>query len=233
MKLTKVNKVLFLLALMFFVPVVSAITIEDTTIDINVYNDSSLEITGCFINTSNDIEGCTLSGDIIIEILNDIYASNNQNFTFNIDDGTKINKHFEFEFIFLKNESLDSNIVDKYLICLDKKSACEMEKKSFDMAWNECERDLQVYKGANTTICGEDLNQCNFQVKEKQLDIENCQEKLEDAETETEGTKNSKWIYFFFGAAVGILGLLFYRGEIGKGNPKDKSMGEFNRNQAG
>ena len=209
---------LIFVLLLFSLPLVIAVTIENTKIDINVYNKT--------------IDNETTR--IIIEIKNDIYTANNRNFTFTIKNytGENLNEHFSFDFLFIKNESLDSNIVDKYIICLNEKSTCEIEKGKFDISWNKCVLDLNEYESENATTSTEGLNKCNLLIKEKDLELNTKNEKITNLENEKDDTSNVKWIYGLIAFGVGYLGRMFYKGEIGE-KAKEKSMGEFHKGGAG
>lgn len=209
---------LIFIFLLLGIPLVMAVTIENTQIDINVYNKSINE---------NETK-------IIIEIKNDIYTTNNKNFTFIIKNytGENLNEHFSFDFLFIKNESLDSDIVDKYVICLNEKSKCEIEKGKFDISWNRCVLDLNKYQSENATLSKDELNTCNLLIKEKDLELTSKDTEITNLKNEKDDTSNVKWFYGLIALGVGYFGRMLYKGEIGE-KAKDKSTGEFYKGGAG
>ncbi len=208
---------IILMFLLLSLPLILADTIEDTTITIKIYNNT-------------------------IEIINSEYSGNNQAQTFEIINKTNSSviskdlvkyKEFSFSLIFIRNESVSLDTVEKYTICLIDKSKCSEEKASFNTAWTRCVLDLGEYEGENSTTVKEELDDCTLKIKEKDIEIGGKQTTIENLEEEKKNTENQRLIYGIIGGVIVLVGCLFYFGKIGKGSAKDKSMDEFNRNQAG
>jgi len=165
-----------------------------------------------------------------IEIINEEYSGNNLNETFEIVNGSVIFKEFNFPIIFIKNETVDSSMVDKYISCIDLKGKCETEKAQFNAAWNNCIKDLNEYKLNNNKSIREKLNSCTLDKGRIQNDLTAANKQYADLEQEQKDKGNSTWIWFGGGIVLGILGYAFYQGKIGNQN-KDESHKEFNTSQ--
>ena len=76
---------------------------------------------------------------------------------------------------------------------------CLAEKIGFERGWQQCQNELTDYKGENTTLCKEDLDECSLSLKEKGLDLGAKNEKILNLEDENEDTKNSKYIWGVIG----------------------------------
>lgn len=217
----KINLILILLLL--GMPLALANTIEDTLITIKIYNISEIPKNNTLFNSSIIIK---------VEVINNEYSGNNQNFTFTIFNNTVVNEDKNFNLIFIKNESVSQTIVEQYATCLNDKSKCENDLTKWDLGWDLCKRDLKEAIGENSTKCNDELNACNFQVKEKNLELQSKNTEITTLNTEKKDTKNTRWFYGIIGVVLGIVGCLFKEGKLGQG-PKDKAMDEFNRGQAG
>ncbi len=107
---------------------------------------------------------------------------------------------------------------------------CNREKEGFERGWQQCQNELTEYKGKNTTICKEDLDECSLNLKEKDLDLGAKDDKILNLEEEEKETKNSKYIWGVIGLLLGAGALYLY--ERRGGSPKEKAMGEFQKSQA-
>lgn len=216
-----------MLGFIFFLlvmPLITADIVEDT-LRIKIYD-----------RTTND----SMVRNIKIEFISSKYIIDNKNFTFQINTkgiaisnfsnfSSSINKVFgPFNYLVVTEAGEIFNIDYK-----TQYDTCIVEKGKFDMGWNNCRIDLEKYTGANATVCKDRLDTCNLTLKQKDIDISAKDEKITSLQTESEGTKNSKWIYGIGGVILGILGLLFYQGKLGRGVPRERSMSEFNKGQAG
>ena len=175
-------------------------------------------------------------GNITITVgVIDEYDTNKDSKTFVINniDPLLLYDSFPFTFFFIKNESVDSTIIERYATCLSKKEKCEVEKGKFDVAWGRCVQDLNKYEGENATSFKEELDTCILLVKEKDLVLTSQDDKITDLKNNEEGTKNSKYLWGIFGAVLAVVGVLFYQGKIGGGVAKEKAMGEFQKSQSG
>lgn len=201
-------------------PLISSDTIGDTTIKVSVYNSTKIYTNGSLTT-------------IKVEINNSLTSYNHQIFSFNVNfirEG--INLYDDFNFLFIKNETVSEDLVTKYTTCLSQKSTCELTKSQFNTAWDQCEKKLTEATGENSTACKLQVDSCNLQIKEKDLEITSKDQEIEKLTNDQTNTKNSKWFWAIGGVILGILGLLFKQGKL-TGTPKDRSEEEFNRMQAG
>lgn len=109
---------------------------------------------------------------------------------------------------------------------------CKIQRGQFESQLNSCLQKVGIYEGVNATKCKEDLSTCTLSLKTKDIDLGAKDEKIIAIQEESDSKQNSRWIYGIVGVIAGILGLLFYQGKVG-GGPKERSMGEFNKGQAG
>lgn len=164
-----------------------------------------------------------------VEITNSDYSGNNKNFSFN----SSIYNEFSYNFLFIKNTTVSVDLVDKYANCLNEKSSCELTKNSFNMAWNECVRDLN--NAGNISAIQGNLTQCTTSLQQKDTEISSKQSAVDECKTAQSQKENQKWIYGVVGVILGILGALLQQGK-GKewfGKIKEKSKEDFNPRQAG
>jgi len=110
---------------------------------------------------------------------------------------------------------------------------CIDEKGSLNRGYTTCNTNLAKYEGINASNYKTDLDACTLTKKEKDLEITSKNEEIEGLKEDMEETKNQRLFWGIGGIIIGIIGLLFYRGEIGKAKAKDKSEGEFNPRQSG
>ena len=110
---------------------------------------------------------------------------------------------------------------------------CKIERGQFESQLNSCLFRLGEYEGVNASDCKTKLDECTLTIKEKDLEIASKNKEIEDLNDEKEETKNQRWFYGVIGVIIGIIGLLFYQGKLGKEKAKDKSQGEFNPRQSG
>jgi len=201
-------------------PFMVAEPIEDTTIDVGVYNTTPILTNGSLTT-------------IKIEVNSSTYPANNRVFSFNVNLSEGLDVSDNFNFLFIKNESIDTSLFAQHLTCLKDLSACKVEKGKFDVAWNRCFSDLNKYEGENATSFKEELDTCSLLVKEKDLELTSQDDKITDLKNNEEGTKNSKYLWLIFGAFLAVVGTLLYQGKIGGGAAKERSMGEFQKSQSG
>ena len=218
-KKIKFNSCIILIFLLFSISFALANTIESTTITVKIY-DNTIEVTNSDYDGNNQIK--TFS---IIE-----FDENNSEIN---SDGIVKNYTFSFPFIFIKNESVGMDVVSQYVLCLNEKTTCLEDKASYNTAWTKCVVDLGEYEGENATTNKEALDACNLQTQQKDLEITSKTTEILDLEEKEKNTENSKWFFGIAGALLGVFGLLIYQGKIGKGNVKERSDNEFNKNQAG
>ena len=185
---------------------VLASTIEDTTIQIKMYNTT-------------------------LEFKNSQYSGNDKTEIINMTNGTINLQEFSFPIIFIRNESVDSSLVDKYAECIELKGKCDGERNQFNMGWNNCLKDLNDYKLNNNESIKEKFNSCNLEKQSLQINLDAQVKKYSDYEELQKDKGNSKYIYGVVGFILGIVGTLFYQGKIGNQN-KDKSHEEFNPQRA-
>lgn len=199
------NKIIFL-ALILLIPLISAEVIEDTTVTIKIRNNT-------------------------LELINDEYTGNNKLINLIITNQTIDNLDSSFTIFFIKNETIERSIVEKYSDCLNKKAECEVNLGKFDLAWTQCKKDLEKFEGENSTICKTDLDTCNLKVKEKELEMDNKQTKITALEDDINGTKNTWWIYLAVGLGIASL---FWNWKSGKfGGVSEKAQEDFNPQQIG
>ncbi len=223
-EITISKKIVFFLLFLFSMPLITAV-IEDTQANIKIYSTTQIPKNGTVDNWKNII--------LRIEFTDNIYSGNTQNYTVTIYPNTTFNSNKDFTLFFIKNESVDTSIVDKYVTCLSQKEKCEVEKGKYDVAWNRCVQDLNKYEGENATSFKEELDTCSLLVKEKDLELTSQDDKITDLKNNEEGTKNSKYLWLIFGAVLAVVGTLLYQGKIGGGVAKEKAMGEFQKSQSG
>lgn len=198
--------------LLLVIPLMSADSKEDT-LTIKMYNTSKL--------TNNSM-------NIKIEFISSTYKFDNNNFTFtvNLKNGTvfssSITKTFPSFDYWVQTTAGEILNID-YKVQYDQ---CIFDKGQLNKGWDEC-------RALNATGCKKDLDVCTLDLKQKDIDISTKDDKITTLQTENDGTKNSKWLFGVGGIILGIVILLFYEGKIGKGNPREKSMGEFNKGQTG
>lgn len=195
--------------------------------------------------------GAISSTDITIDVKNVTkWDSVNQNVTLNIKlsspDYTpsttfnitlKLNKAFSgnkvIPFLFTGTTTVSNldwfNLWNQTDIQL---TQCKIQRGQFETAYNKCLSDIGVYTGTNATICKNKLETCALDLKTKDIDLSAKDEKIASIQAENEGKSNSKFVWGFGGIILGILALLFYQGKVG-GGPRERSMGEFNKGQAG
>jgi len=214
-----------LMLLLFTVPLVlaSEADIFGDKLTIKIYNTSKQDYTG---------ENLT---SFKIEFISQEKPSfNNKDFTFSVNLASQN--------ISYKSEAFDYIIpfiidIPENISFYEKWMDCEVYSAKLDTGYTICNSNLvecrEEYEGENATSYKEDLNECTLTIKEKDLDITSKNKEIEDLKEEAEETKNAKYFWGAGGVVLGILGLLFYRGELGKGSVKDKSQGEFNPSQAG
>lgn len=194
-----------ILVLFLLVPLITSSTIGDTVVRIKVYNNT-------------------------VEFVNDDYSGNNKEYTFTVSNDSVAYEEWEFTILFIKNVSVDSDIVEKYTTCLSEKSSCEVQKNAFDNAWDDCREDLQKYESGNSTACSSELNKCELDLSKKTTELESKEKEISDIEKDSSGKQNQRW---FFGGIGLVIGILFGKGiiSLNKKGPKDES-GMFNKNQA-
>lgn len=192
------------------------------------------------------IEYKDLDGDSINDILTiqiDFNSSeddfNDQIFIFDMNTtGIFTEEFLDIPYVvYTDSTPINMDYAQKYDECKDQKSSCEIEKGKLDVGYTKCNVNLgecqKKYEGENATKCDDELNICNLQIKERDLDLNAKNTEITNFKTEKENTKNSKYFWGIGGIIIGVLCLLFKEGKIGAGNPQDKSVGEFNKNQAG
>lgn len=159
-----------------------------------------------------------------LEITNSDYSGNNKNFSFN---NSGLNE-FSYNFLFIKNTTVSTDIVDKYADCLNQKSECEVQKSAINLGWNGCLRDLTEVGNissiqGNLTICQTTQQSLQNDVNLKQGEVEKCKE-------EQKAKSNQIWLGIAIGLAIGIVGTLFQQKKIKIGGQKKDEEG-FNQNQ--
>ncbi len=222
-KKIKFNSCIILIFLLFSISFALADTIEDTKITVKIYNISKVPKNNTVFTSGIQIK---------VEVINNEYYGNNQNFTFTIFNNTVVNENRNFNLIFIKNESVGMDVVSQYVACLNDKSKCLEEKASYNTAWTACVLDLDEYEGENATTNKEELDSCNLRIQEKDIEIGGKDNTIKDLEDEKKDTENLKWIYAIIAIIIGVVGCLIYCGKIGKGAVKDKSMNEFSKRQS-
>jgi len=193
------------LILILSINFILADTIEETTINIKIHNTT-------------------------LEFRNSEYLGNNQNVTIVMTNGTINLQEFSFPILFIRNESVDLSVVEKYTECITLKGKCETEKGQFNTAWNNCEKDLADYDLDNNKSIRENLNTCTLEKQSLQINLDAEKEKYSEQEKEIKDNGNSKFIWGGVGFILGIIATLFYQGKIGNQNT-DKSHEEFNPSQ--
>jgi len=205
--------------LLFVMPLVLAENIHDTL---------TIKVIG---GEYRDLNGDSINDTLTIQV---DFSSSEDDFndkTWTFDILTNITGNFtnlDFPYIVYTKNATVENIDYK-----DDYDTCVAAKSKIDGGWQLCQNDLVKYEGENATSYKEDLDECTFTIKDKDSDITSKNKEIEDLKEEAEDTKNAKYFWGVGGAILGILGLLFYRGELGKSQAKDKSQGEFNPTQAG
>lgn len=168
-----------------------------------------------------------------LELKNPNYDGDDQTWTLNITDDLITLQEITKTILFVRNESVDRNIVDQYTACQSSLTSCLVDKRAFESSWNECRKDLEDYTGENATICQDNLEDVQNQLDDKSDDYDHLVEDKNDLQDELDATKNQKWTYGGFGAALGALAFYFYKKREKDGGPKPKSHeDEFNKRQA-
>lgn len=205
--------------MVIILPFVLSDSIGNTNIEVSVYNTTPIYINGNLTTFK-------------VEINNSLTAYNHHvfSFTINLSEGMNINE--DFDFLFIKNETVGEDIVDKYTTCLSQKATCELTKSQFNTAWDNCIKELNEKTGENSTECQNQIASYNLKIQEKDLAINSKDQEITRLQEEQTNNKNSKWFWAIGGLILGVLGLLFKQGKLG-GSAKDRSEGEFNRVQAG
>lgn len=180
----------------------------------------------------NSYDSTTEKVNLTILFSSEKYGANNQNYTLLLDvtNVTDINIK-QFPFTFFTDAPIENiNFTADYADCKEKLGR-------YDTAWTICNSELadckEKYEGKNATSCKKDLDECTLSLKEKDLEITSKNKEIEDLKKDTKDTKNAKYLWGIGGVILGILGLLFYKGELGQAKVRDKSRGEFNLSQAG
>jgi len=174
---------------------------------------------------------------IIVKAVNDEYGINQEQsktFVINSSNSTLLKKDFDFTFLIIESQS---SVPYNLILCLEDKGNCEIDKAKINSGYTTCvvakDKCLNEYEGENATICEDELDVCNLNIQQKDIEISGKQTTIQNLEEETEDTENSKWLYAIIALVIGFVVCLFYTGKIGKGAVKDKSMDEFNKSQVG
>jgi hypothetical protein len=158
-----------------------------------------------------------------IQITSADYSGNNVNYTVNISNNSITPQTFNFNFVFLKNTTISSDMLTKYLECVSLKSACDLERNSFNNAWSECKRNLDGLNGTQ-----EKYNQCFQDLTQANSDKNLLTQEKEKLTTEKQETQNRMWLFGIGGIIIGVCGLLIKQGKFPKKQvPSAKE--EFNR----
>lgn len=212
-KITTVLAILLVLTLIF--PIISAGT-EDT-LKISVYKISETTNTTTYRIYFNSTE---------------FPVANSKRFEFTINNktsesiGTKIYDSGNFYFV-AEGEAEIFNFTKELL-------DCRQSLGQQTQGWHNCNQELEKFKSENVTQCKTDLDECNLLVKEKDLTISSKDSEISRLNTEIEENKNSKWIFGFIGLIAGAGGFYLYnKSKKGGGPAKDKSINEWNKNNAG
>lgn len=217
----KYNVILiFLLLSMPLILATDNVNITDDTLTIKISN------TTIYNSTTHEI---TLK----IEFISKRDDYNNEEFILYIANLSKgVNKAFpQFPYRVITSDTAENiDFAEDYFKCAE-------EKAKIDSGFSTCakERDkcLNEYEGENATNYKKEADACNLDIQRKDIEIGGKDSTIEDLEKKEKDTENLKWIYAIVGAIIAVVGCLVYFGKIGKGSVKDKSMDEFNRNQAG
>jgi hypothetical protein len=153
-----------------------------------------------------------------IEIISNEYTGNNQNFTFGISNrndtvgNSTISVYYvpltelNYTFLFVRNISVDMSLVDKWANCINETSICKLDA------------------AANFT-------QCSIDKTNKDNDITNKQTQINTLTKEKTDTQNQKFLFALGGAVIAVLVIFAAQGKLRK-KVKERSEGEFNKNQA-
>lgn len=166
-----------------------------------------------------------------VEIINSDYSGNHKSITVNITDNLITNSEVQTTFLLVKNESVDSDLVESYATCLGEKSTCALEKQSFNSAWNGCVKDLNSCIAKNVTDCQTNLTQCTTNLGNKQSELDTKISDYSKLEEEKKGSENSRYLFILIGAAAIALIWAFKAGKIGGLKITDQKK-DFNPNQA-
>lgn len=206
---------LILVFLLLLIPFAMA-ELNDDVLKIKVYNSTKIDRTGGSLST------------IKIEFVSTEFKGNNQNFTFTFN-ASKMEKTGigftspDINFL-VEGEIVNTDYLNEYI-------KCNSDLSRTDQGYTSCTVRLANYEGKNATACKEELQTCNLNLKEKDLDAQAQEDKITGLQDEKNNTQNSKWIYALIGAVVGAFGFNLYKQ---RGGPaRERSMGEFNREQAG
>jgi hypothetical protein len=188
--------------LILSIGLVYADTIQDTTIHLKIYNTT-------------------------LEFTNPDYSGNNQNVSLTINNSLINLFEQDFSILFIKNETVDKSIVEKYAECIAAKGACETEKSQFNMAWSNCKIDLETCNSNNNQSVKDQLSSCISEKQRLQIDLESETKKYTDCDTARKGTSNT-WIFAGLGGGgIVFVIMMFVTGKWGN-QGKDKSEEEFN-----
>jgi hypothetical protein len=172
-----------------------------------------------FVSATEQIQNSTFIIKIhnnTLEIISSEYSGNNGNFTFEIENITNSTNNssylsvksaeFIYNFLFVKNITVEMDLVDKYTNCLNDTSICKLNAAS-------------------------NFTQCTLTYQQKDNDIINKQLQIDNLTKEKNDTQNQKYFWGIIGVVLGIIGVLVKRGEIGK-DFKDRHENSFQRNQS-
>jgi hypothetical protein len=167
--------ILILLLCLSILPIVLATEqIENSTFTIKIYNNT-------------------------IEIISSEYSGNNKNFTFSITNVTGNNTYylavtpviFNYDFVFVKNATVEIGLVDKYTTCLT------------NMA-------------DNLTALNNNLTNCQLLSSGKDGTITSLNTQIADLQTKEKDTENTKYLFGLLGGVLSILGYAWYKGDLKK-----------------
>lgn len=218
------NSVLLVLTLVLLVtPLILAQDTVDDTLKIRIYNVSTIPN---FAVT--EIEYI----DFKVEFSSEEDDFNDKTFDLRLYENASLDISFENipYRVIITDTAENIDFAKEYYECI-------AEKYSLNQGYNICAKDrdecLEEYEGANATAFKTDLAECNLLIKEKDLVLAANNEKITDLKDEKESTKNSHWLYGIVGLVLGAGGFYLYNKNKGGGSPKDKSMDEWPKGQAG
>lgn len=158
-----------------------------------------------------------------IHITSNDFSGNNKDFSFDIsnrsiwfiENGTNVStqefyvpyQKSNFSFLFVNNISVSMDLVDKYTSCLNDTSVCQLNAAS------------------NFTTCSVDKTNLQNNINNLNTQVTTLTESQKQKE-------NQNFIWGIGGAILGIFGVLFFTGKLGK-NFKEKHADEFDLHRTG
>ena len=203
--------------LLIVTPFIAATEIQSMPITITAKNISAWNV--------------TLNNSIKLNIsISSIDYKATETFILSVTKGTLVNSNKTIPFYFNYvggGVNLTSSQVLNITVCNSNLLKCLSDSAGYSNAYNVCK-----YDQGNLTKLNNNLSDCKLNLKLKDVDLATKDTQITTLQTDADAKKNSHWLWAIGGVIAGIVGILGYQGKLG-GGVRDKSIGEFNKQQAG